>query len=507
MNIREAKEEIRNTIQAYLAKDELGEYRIPQRHQRPVLLMGPPGIGKTAIMEQIARECRIGLVAYAITHHTRQSAVGLPVVKERSYGGKTYSVTEYTMSEIIGAVYEKMEITGLKEGILFIDEINCVSETLAPTMLQLLQAKTFGNHRVPQGWVIVAAGNPPEYNKSVRDFDIVTLDRVKLLSLEVDYEAWKDYAYRRQIHPGILSYLELKKECFYQIHATVDGMEFVTARGWEDLSELLWAYEELKLPVHYEVAAAYLHSSKVSQDFAAYYELYQKYRQEYPVEQILQGRPGELPGRLEQAPFDERLSMISLLLGRLNEEFVLVWEQEEYLNKVYEALLTWKDRIGQKEGGGKPLLELVIEDFARRSQREQESGLLEERQARCRIRAGKRLQQLYQEVKKAGCRTEEDSFALVRELFHGEAREQEERIERTGRQLENAFSFMEEAFGESQELVIFLTQLTRNYYSMQFISANGSEKYYQYNKSLLMGEDSGKIRERIRYMLEEEGTG
>lgn len=53
-----------------------------------------------------------------------------------------------------------MEQTGLEHGILFIDEINCVSETLAPTMLQFLQCKTFGNQAVPAGWVIVAAGNP-----------------------------------------------------------------------------------------------------------------------------------------------------------------------------------------------------------------------------------------------------------------------------------------------------------------------------------------------------------
>lgn len=101
-------------------------------------------------MEQIARECEIGLVAYTITHHTRQSAVGLPFIKEEQYDGKTYSVTEYTMSEIIASVYRKIEEGGRKEGILFIDEINCVSETLAPTMLQFLQCKTFGNQAVPE---------------------------------------------------------------------------------------------------------------------------------------------------------------------------------------------------------------------------------------------------------------------------------------------------------------------------------------------------------------------
>ena len=57
MNIKRAKQEIKDAVQAYLMKDEYGEYQIPAIHQRPILLMGPPGIGKTQIMEQISREC------------------------------------------------------------------------------------------------------------------------------------------------------------------------------------------------------------------------------------------------------------------------------------------------------------------------------------------------------------------------------------------------------------------------------------------------------------------
>ena len=138
MNINEAKDQIEDALMAYLARDEYG-YEIPMEKQRPVFLMGPPGIGKTAIMEQIASELGVGLVSYSMTHHTRQSALGLPFIVHKTYGDMECDVSEYTMSEIIAAVYDLIEDTGMQEGILFLDEINCVSESLAPVMLQFLQ--------------------------------------------------------------------------------------------------------------------------------------------------------------------------------------------------------------------------------------------------------------------------------------------------------------------------------------------------------------------------------
>ena len=115
MNIKEAKEEIKKTVKAYTSKTEAGTYRISIHRQRPVLLIGPPGIGKTAIMEQIAQEGSLGLVAYTMTHHTRQSAIGLPVLEKREFQGQEYTITSYTMSEIIASVYEQMKLTGREE--------------------------------------------------------------------------------------------------------------------------------------------------------------------------------------------------------------------------------------------------------------------------------------------------------------------------------------------------------------------------------------------------------
>ena len=264
MDIKRAKQEVKDAIEAYLLKNEYGEYEIPTEKQRPIFLIGAPGIGKTQIMEQIARECKVGLVSYTITHHTRQSAIGLPFISKNIYNEKEYSVTEYTMSEIVASVYEKMKKTGLKEGILFIDEINCVSETLAPAMLQFLQYKTFGNHEIPKGWIIVAAGNPPEYNKSVREFDVVTMDRVKKIEIHPEFSVWKEYAYQAEIHGAVISYLTAKPNYFYQMEMTVDGMHFATPRGWEDLSKMIRVYEKLDKKIDREVVEQYIQYPKIA---------------------------------------------------------------------------------------------------------------------------------------------------------------------------------------------------------------------------------------------------
>ena len=107
--------------------------------------------------------------------------------------------------------------------------------------------------------MIVAAGNPPEYNKSVRDFDMVTLDRVRYISIEADYQVWKEYARDVHIHDALLSYLELHPNNFYKVETDVDGMNFVTARGWEDLSSLLKVYEARELAVTEDVIGEFIH--------------------------------------------------------------------------------------------------------------------------------------------------------------------------------------------------------------------------------------------------------
>lgn len=486
MNILRAKQEIIHTVRAYLAKDEEGNYRIPTVHQRPVLLMGPPGIGKTAIMEQVATECGIALVSYTITHHTRQSAIGLPYLTKREYGGREQTITEYTMSEIIASVYAKMEETGLREGILFLDEINCVSETLAPTMLQLLQRKSFGSHFVPEGWLIVAAGNPPEYNKSVRDFDVVTLDRLRRIDVEEDYAVWKKYAYRSRIHPAILSYLDIKKQHFYAYETTVDGQAFVTARGWEDLSQFLLVCEQMDIAVDEPVVREYLQHPFIARDFAAYYDLFRKYQSDYHVEEILSGaQPAAALERLKTAPFDERLSVIGLLIGRLTEAFAAAHYTDMTVTRLFDSLKAVKRMLGQQSLG--ELLARESTGIRTALDARQKASAVDRREVSALLRAARQLEDDRTALAAGAIRDDEEGFALLSARFQQEVQRMEQQAGDAAQALECAFAFLEAVFGKSQEMVVFVTELNTNFFSTWFIGQYGSEAYVRNNQDLMIG--------------------
>lgn len=455
--------------------------------------MGPPGIGKTQIMEQISQECKIGLVAYTITHHTRQSAIGLPFISHKKYGEEEYAVTEYTMSEIVASVYDEMERTGLQEGILFIDEINCVSETLAPAMLQFLQCKTFGSHRIPQGWVIVAAGNPPQYNKSVREFDIVTLDRVKKIEVSADFSVWKEYAYETAVHPAVISYLNIRKQYFYQMETTVDGRLFATPRGWEDLSRMLSVYEKLGKEMDREVVLQYIQLPKAAKDFANYLELYRKYQTDYQIEAVLEGLLDPLlVKKVGHAAFDERLSVIGLFLSRLFQDFREYLRKERAVGQVHRVL----EKLRDQKGG----LEELREDLQRINiqfeEKKRAKILTEEEKVGFRDTIGilERCEAAMEEADETGA---EILFDKARDCFQLEKKELDSLYTQAFGHLEHVLDFMESVFGESQEMVIFITELNGNYDSVQFLQRYSCQRYYHWNEQLLFKERHNEILQKM----------
>ncbi len=500
MDIKEAKKQIKNTVIAYLTKDENGLYKIPVHKQRPVFLMGPPGIGKTAIMEQIASEMGIGLLSYSMTHHTRQSALGLPMIKQVTYGGQTYDISEYTMSEIIASIYQLMEESGVRQGILFLDEINCVSETLTPIMLQFLQYKVFGRHRVPDGWVVVTAGNPPEYNNSVREYDIVTWDRLKRIDVTADFNVWKEFAYEHGVHAAVLSYLSNDNNYtkrFYNVQSSVDGMYFVTARGWDDLSQMLQLYEEHDMPVDVSLIRQYIQNPEIASHFASYYDLYRKYRSDYQVWDILSGKDvPEIEKRARNARFDERYSLLSLLLEAVMSKMREVMEEHALLEALLGYLKQIKSQTVSRPEDTIGLMEQSLASIRKDYKAALRANSLTDDQKALKLRTIRFFEEQLTEIKKRAAEYAHP-FDVVNEAYYKVYNKWTEDAKQAVDYTNNMFLFAERVYPHGQELAILVAELVVNPHAASFLKVHRVEEYFKHDRSLLMEERKREIRSMI----------
>ena len=503
MDIATAKQQIKNTVRAYMRRDDAGMYVIPPVQQRPMFLVGAPGIGKTAIIEQIAQELGIGVVSYSMTHHTRQSALGLPQIVRREFEGYEYDSSEYTMSEIVGSIYDYMEATGERSGILFLDEINCVSETLYPSMLQFLQFKTFGRHRVPEDWVIVCAGNPPEYNKSVHEFDIVTLDRLRELDVEPDYAVWRRYATEKGIHPAVTTFLQAKPDCFYKVESKPGGgKSFVTARGWEDLARLITLYEAEGIACDEVLFGQFLRDDDIADKFSVYYTLFEKYRSDYQIAKVLDGSASrDVVTRAQAAMFDERVALLGLVLDALSASCRAALDQESLVLALRDELRRAKPKLLE----GASLEDAVMAPVRKREEelaRKTAGGTASQALARSENLFIRKMRDIAKAAHAASVEEGPAAFEAVNVAYRTEVDAIEPFVKEGQRHMQNAIEFVEECFGTGRELLVFLAELSTRTVTTQFIAHFGSDAYYARNDELKVDETRKSLTARVRELSE-----
>ncbi len=224
-------------------------------------------------------------------------------------------------------------------------------------MLRLLQEKTFGHHAIPEGWTLVLAGNPGTYNAAAGELDAVTADRLRMLWLRPDYEAWSDYMSRKTGHPIVLSYLNYHRDHFYVFEKGADSTGLVTARGWEDLSVMLKLMEEAGYPVDLPFVAQYLQCADVAREFYCYYLQYAALAGSGMADAILSGRSdAELACEVEDLSFMEQWALTSVLLSRLEFLCSAAGREEEASAAMESVLMFYREHFE-----GKPHLEFMME--------------------------------------------------------------------------------------------------------------------------------------------------
>ena len=491
MNIRKAAAQLELMVRSYSMRAENGDYVVPRAAQRPVYLVGPPGVGKTAVVEQVARRLGVGLVAYTMTHHTRQSAIGLPVIEHRSFGGEEFAVTEYTMSEIIASVWEQSERraalskeTGKTGGVLFLDEINCVSETLMPAMLQFLQYKTFGRHGLPEDWVIVCAGNPVKFNRFAREFDPVIQDRIRRIEVEPDLDAWQRFAAEHGVHPSIRSYLRLRPEDFY---AAEDG-SIVTARSWTDLSDMMQALEQMGERADGMLFSQYLQCSAVAERFAMYHSLCTGVAERGLLDGVLSGGAcADWKG----LTFGEALFAVLLLAGRL-ESMV---EACALARRRAERLIHFVDGVA-RDGENAPSVACAahLERMEHALEIRREAGALTDAED---AEEQRQLSLLRSATAKAAGAAEGETLNVRREAAGEAARPAQAQEAELSQAMTRALDFVEHSVDDANVRLIFLKDLEANEAAAAFLRRNDSIRFQK-----LLHRDSPETRaERLRREL------
>ena len=246
----------------------------------------------------------------------------------------------------------------------------------------------------------------------------------------------------------------------------------------------------------------YLHNKRIAREFASYYDLYQKYKKDYRVAQILSGNAdADVRKRAKHAAFDERISLLGLLLEALQDKISKNVEFVDALRSLLPVLKELKTELAAFTGASSQIPGL-LEARADQVQLEME----QEDKANALSGAARRGYQLVirtlQKDAKELCMQEIDNaqaaFLFIKEAFDDQVTDMKAQSDEISKELENLFAFVEKIFGT--EMLILVTDLTVNANSMKFISRKGSKEYFKYNKKYQLYERQQEISDALEQL-------
>ena len=245
----------------------------------------------------------------------------------------------------------------------------------------------------------------------------------------------------------------------------------------------------------------FLQDDEIAGDFANYYELYIKYKNIYRIPEILEGTV-QIDGTLiKDAPFDEKLSLIGLLTDALTQEFKTYVYELESQKQLLEQLKYLREELKLEKGAAVAILGRLTESKRQIYEKQKENNIIDKDEQKIAGMAIKRMTEMVDFLKAETTGNSATDFSLIKDRFDTIEFVRKESISNIQKHLDNAFDFMVKVYGEGQELVIFLTELSSGYYSLKFISECGNEAFYKYNKLLLLKENRSKLTEEAIELL------
>lgn len=200
------------------------------RIKRPVFVWGAPGIGKSAVVAQIAKDLGGLMIDVRLSQMDPTDLRGIPFYN-RDLGVMSWAPSECLPSAELAAKYPIV--------VLFLDEMNSAAPAVQAAAYQLILDRELGSYKLPDNVVIVAAGNRESDKGIVHRMPSPLANRLLHVEMAPDFQTWQTWAVLNSIHPDVVGYLSWSKQDLYDYDSRSSSRAFATPRSWDFVSQVL----------------------------------------------------------------------------------------------------------------------------------------------------------------------------------------------------------------------------------------------------------------------------
>ena len=315
--------------------------------------------------------------------------------------------------------------------------------------------------------------------------------------MDSDYDAWREYAKSKGIHHAIINFLDAHKNDFYHVEIDAGEKTYVTPRGWEDLSEMLFMLEQEDISTDENLVFQYIRNKDIAKEFYLYYELYKKYKGLYNVDVMLNVKADdEVIIHLQKAKFDERIAVTNLILDNILTKIETLMDYENVLSMLFPFL----KQVEQECQNGSDCLNAIERKIQHQNEvfKKTASAKILSKEKKEQL---KRIEYFLYMLKKCVILSENgdssEQFDVVRTEFNKLSTDLKNKAMGEAKNLEDSLNLIETLYGESQEMLMVVTELTSNKKSAKFISDYGCPLYHKYSEKLLLDERAVQIDKEI----------
>ena len=208
----------------------IAQYADPVLRRRASMLWGTRGVGKSSIVHQLAAQRGVPLVDLRLT------TIEPVDIRGAIYADDQRGKTVWFPPEFLPSPDEP-------EGVLFLDELTAADQRLQISAYSLILDRRVGNYRLPDGWMIIAAGNAAYHGAVSHDMGTALADRMFHFNVQTVIGAFLDYALANDFAPEVMAYLKIRPDKLDDTASQLANDHLIgsSPRGWEDVSNVLKA--------------------------------------------------------------------------------------------------------------------------------------------------------------------------------------------------------------------------------------------------------------------------